>query len=254
MKFTIICDESSTDNRHLVIGALSLPRTNHSILIHEILEWKISEGLNPYSEFKWKKVSRKYFDKYKTLVSWFFNHLRSNHVGFRAIVVDTSHRLHRKYGNGDEETSFYKIYYHLLYQSIKRLEMTGNGDNVLILLDEKKNRYPFHKEVLKRTLNSAIRRDFKIQNAIANVEDRVSSGPKSEPLIQIVDIIIGAIGFVRNSFYNRPQASEWKRALVNHIEQEAKTQLKFDTLANTPFNIWTFDLDKVYLRKQYYKK
>ena len=52
MKFTLICDESSTSDRYLIVGALTIPRTNHAILTKELLELKrslvftITEKLN----------------------------------------------------------------------------------------------------------------------------------------------------------------------------------------------------------------
>ena len=244
MKYTLICDESSTSNRHLILGSLIIPRHNHPLLVNEFKEWKQSNGFNPNSEFKWTKVSKKYLENYKDLTRWFFKHLNSNHFHFRAHVIDTAKRAYSDYGKGDKENSFYKVYYHLLYQSIKRLIEYKDINNVLILLDDKFDRYPFHLPILKKTLNGAIKRDYKKIDLIANVEPRKSSGENSEPMIQIVDVLIGAIGFVRNGFYSAQSSSLEKRELVDHIETLANTRLFYDTGINSAFNIWTFDVEK----------
>ena len=117
MKFNLICDESGTSDRYLVVGGLALPRTNHAALAVELGAFKKSKGLRTEGEFKWGKVSKGYLPHYRALLEWFFQHLKSNHLRFRAHVVDTSAHLYRQYGDGDKEKAFYKIFYHLLYQS-----------------------------------------------------------------------------------------------------------------------------------------
>jgi len=107
MSYTLICDESSTNNRHLILGSIIIPRRNHPLLISDLKAWKESKGFNPNSEFKWTKVSKKYLIHYKDLVSWFFRHLNSNHFFFRAHVIDTSKRAYLEYGKGNKENSFY---------------------------------------------------------------------------------------------------------------------------------------------------
>ena len=93
-----------------------------------------------------------------------------------------------------------------------------------------------------------------IENIISNVEFRKSSGIKIEPLIQIVDILIGGIGFVRNGNYDTARASKVKKALVDHIEKYAKTRLLYDTSISAPFNIWTFEVEKSMRASKKYKK
>ena len=52
MKFTLVCDESHTKNRNLVIGGIIIPRHNHKILVDELKKWKVSKGLDPNGELK----------------------------------------------------------------------------------------------------------------------------------------------------------------------------------------------------------
>lgn len=165
-------------------------------------------------ELKWGKVSKKYQDKYKRILRWFFEHLKSNHLRFRAHVIDTAKKEYREYGDGHKENAFYKVFFHLLIQRIKRLAIEEEGSNVLVLLDDKKNHYPFRLPLLKKTLDSALKRDLKLNNLVANVEPRHSSGEMVEGLIQIVDVLIGAIGYVRNASCKEPGASAAKIILM----------------------------------------
>ncbi len=254
MKFTIVCDESSTENRHLIVGALVIPRINHSRLIEELKTLKQELHLRWEGELKWGKVSKKYQDKYQRILQWFFEHLKSNHLRFRAHVIDTAKKEYREYGDGHKENAFYKAFFHLLVQCIKRLAIDEEGSNVLILLDDKKNHYPFRLPLLKKTLNSALRRDLKLKNIVANVEPRHSSGEKVEGLIQIVDVLIGAIGYVRNASCKEPGASAAKIEMVKFIEELLGAKLEYDTHAGSPFNIWTFDVGVSLERKKAHKK
>ncbi|OGS44959.1 MAG: hypothetical protein A2539_04595 [Elusimicrobia bacterium RIFOXYD2_FULL_34_15] len=254
MKFTIICDESGTENRHLVIGALVIPRINHTLLIEEMKTLKKELHLRWEGEIKWGKVSKKYIEKYKKITEWFFNHLKSNHLKFRAHVIDTAKKEYREYGEGDKENSFYKVFFHLLMQCIKRLAIEEEGSNVLILLDDKKNRYPFRLPLLKKTLNKALKRDLKLHEIVANVEPRHSSGNRVEGLIQIVDVLIGAIGYVRNESCKLPNASPAKVEMIGFLENLIGTKFEYDTNAGALFNIWTFDVTVPLEKKKYYKK
>jgi hypothetical protein len=241
---TIICDESSLDKRFHVLGAVIMPTSNHRLLTAEIGDWKCKAGLNPASEFKWTRVSRGYLEHYKSLVRWFFDHLCAQHLSFRAHVVDTAKRAYRQYGNGDLETAFYKTYYHLIRFGVRQYLEAEGGGKVLVLLDDKRDEYPFRLDVLKKALNGGLKRELGIESAISSVEPRQSSGPHSEPLIQVVDILIGGIAFVRNEEAAKAEASPAKLALIRFIESQAGTPLSFDTVPQARFNIWTFDVER----------
>lgn len=254
MKFTLVCDESGTSSRHLVVGALTLPRKNHPLLAAEFQELKRQSGFRTEGEIKWRKVSKSYLHHYQEFLGWFFQHLRANQLGFRAHIVDTGSAAYRQYGEGDKEQAFYKVFYHLLFQSVRRLALEEEGSNVLILLDDKSDRYPFRREVLKKALNAGLKRDLKVAELIANVEPRKSSGEGAEALIQVVDVLIGAIGYVRNAHAATANPSPAKIEMIKFLEREAGTNFTYDTAARAPFNLWTFDVGIALQKRQEHKK
>jgi hypothetical protein len=242
MKFNLICDESSTGERHLIVGALALPRTNNESLVAELIGLKQSQGLRLQGEFKWGKVSTSYFSRYQLLLEWFFKHLKSNHFRFRAHVVNVSSNAYRQYGEGDTERAFYKVYHHLLLKTIRTLAVEEEVGDVLVLLDDKRNHHPFQLQRLKRTLNTWLKLNLGRRRLISNVEARQSSGPNAEPFIQIVDVLIGAIGYVRNEHILKPDASPAKIEMVKMLETLAGSGFAFDTVAKASFNLMTFDV------------
>jgi len=254
MRFDLICDESGTTERFLVVGGVTLPRTNHEALAVELAALKKAKGFRAEGEFKWGKVSKAYLPRYNQLLEWFFQHLKANHLRFRAHVVDTSAHAYRRYGDGDKEKAFYKVYYHLLFQSVRRLALEEEGSNILVLLDDKTNRYPFRLSVLKNALNAGLKRELGQADLVANLEPRQSSGPGAEPLIQIADVLIGAIGCVRNFHIAKPDASPAKVQMVRLLEGLAGTSFAFDTAACAPFNLWTFDVAVAMERREIHQK
>src|SRR5207244_780331 len=104
-------------------------------------------------EIKWRKVSRAYSSKYADIAAWFFEQIKANTLTFRAHVIDTGSPHFRAYGNNDLEHAFYKAYFHVLYQGMVRLALDDEGSNILVLMDDKTNRYRFHLQVIKRGLN-----------------------------------------------------------------------------------------------------
>ncbi len=236
--------------KHLVLGALTVPRTNYLSLISEFNELKVSLGFRPEGEIKWGKVSNAYTEKYAKLAAWFFEHLKANNVTFRAHVMDTTTAAWREYGQGTRERSFYKAYFHVLFQSVCRQELDADGGSVLILLDHKRNRYPFQLPDLKRGLNIRLLGKLGLSKLVSNVEPRHSSGPRAEPLIQIVDLLIGAVAYVRNDHILAENPSPAKMEMVRILEGMAGTKFKYDTAARAPFNIFTFDVSIAIARKK----
>ena len=93
-----------------------------------------------------------------------------------------------------------------------------------------------------------------MENLVANVEPRKSSGQQAEGLIQIVDVLIGAIGYVRNKFIEAAPDDSAKKNMVFYIEQLLGAKLKYDTNAAASFNIWTFDVEVALKKRNMHKK
>lgn len=254
MKYTIICDESGVGQRKLILGSIITPSHNHNLLAKELVDLKSNFGINPNSDFKWDKVSAKYLDRYKKLVDWLFSKITAEHLKFRAHIIDTTRKDFKNYGDGDKEKAFFKLYYHLIYRLFKTACNAEECEKLLVLLDNKQNRYPFRLNDLKYALNSAIKRDYGVKDLIGNIEFRNARGPGHEPLIQIVDIFIGSIRFVRSGDRQSPEASVSKNALVEYIEKRFLRSLEYDTHASASFNLWTFDIAKSVAHKHRHKK
>ena len=239
-QFNIICDESCLNHRYMILGAMVLSESWHQVLQKELLNWKRNNGFNPESEFKWTKVSKRYLFYYKELIDWIFEHNHEFHFFFRVHVIDTFIPAYLDMSKGDAELSFFSVYYDLLYQSLRMLSKKA-GHHYSIILDNKSPYASFSLKKFEHTLNETLKHDFSSNIIKTNIDFQNSSGTQTESLIQIVDILIGAIGFVRNGFIDKRMCSPSKKHLCDYIESRCNCELAFDTPPSPPFSIWTFD-------------
>ena len=206
MDFDVYCDEAYPDlftssvknNRFMVIGSLWLPiekRSQFKTDIHNLRDrYKIG------SEFKWQKITPSKLDFYISLTDWFFK--QKNDLRFRAIVVD-SKAVNMKYHGDDAELGFYKFY----YQNLHKWIYDNNSYN--IFCDYKTNRIYNRLPKLKEVLGNA--------NLFAEIKNLQAVRSKESVLIQLVDVLTGAIAAKFNNTLNPKSA---KSQFISHLESK----------------------------------
>lgn len=233
--FHVYCDESQTTAaRYMVFGGIITATNNLQFLERAIAEWRVTQ--NYPRELKWTKVSNGKYAEYVSLVDLFFALVRSRRIHFRALVLDTHYVNYRTLSAEDRELGFYKFYYHYLlwnfapYANVHRCDM-------YVFIDQRSTRAnPL--SVLHIVLNHAIRRDFGITDAVKCVEARDS---KKAPLLQLADVIMGAIGFHSNDLHLRPDARKAKVDLAHYIARKVPLR---DLKQVTAFPKWHFKIER----------
>jgi hypothetical protein len=120
---------------------------------------------------------------------------------------------YRTYSKGDDELGFYKFYYHWLLRYFAKFPVRHRC-HLRVIIDERSvTGDPY--TTLKIILNHAMRRDF---NATADVVTKVEPlGSKKSDLLQVADLLMGAIGFHCQNFHLRPNANKEKIELARYI-------------------------------------
>jgi len=199
MRYNLYCDEASTTGaRYMLIGGLWVPRQAEPAVRSALSEVRTRHNL--LAEMKWTKVSQTMLPAYKDLVDVFFN---NGSLSFKCIVIDTHILDYETFHRGDKELGFYKFYYQLVSRNL------APGNLYWLFTDERKNRKPYRLAVLKLTVNRWWKRQADIE-PLRNVEPRRSH---DEDLIQLADILLGAIAYA----WNQRRGSRAKLALVAHI-------------------------------------
>jgi hypothetical protein len=242
MVYHIYCDESrQSQDRFMVIGGLIIDAPEIERFTATMRKFRDEQKM--FAELKWTKVTDQKLPQYKRFVDYFFALNNTDVLHFHCIIVDNHQVDHHKFSKGDKELGFYKFYYQLLLHSFgKRYCREGEDDRFIVRLDERNSSYSLG--TLKVVLNRGLNKKYKI-----STEPFVSIEPmnsKASELMQVNDIILGAIGSQKNGYDLLAGGRASKRELGQYIAAAAGLK---DLKESTPwgrhrFTIWNFRLQK----------
>lgn len=184
-------------------------------------------------EIKWGKASGSELSPfYRDLARLVGDQIRSGRVRFNCIVLTRRLIKYRDYHDGDKELGFYK-FMHLLV--VKRVEA---GSSYVVHADYRQNRKTNRLETLRDTVNRVARRDYGLGYDCCRDVRSVDS--KIEDLVQLADVLLGAVGWHYAGKHYQSDSSLSKNLLADLL---AKSIGKDDfTFSSGPFerkfNIW----------------
>lgn len=224
----------------MVLGALIVPGDYVEKAEAAIVQLLSAHGMAG-AEFKWTKVSKAKSAAYRALVDLHFDVLCPNGVEFFAMAIDTYGLDHRCYNEGDADLGYNKFLYQLLLHRVgKRF---GEDERIVVDLDARNTtREP---NELQRILNSAMGRELGtfMRPPFSRIAHRDS---RTSRLLQLADLLAGAVAWHKNDQDARSEASPAKMDLANHIAARAKRgRLGADTWkSETRLGVWNFALGK----------
>ena len=212
----VFCDESRPrGDRFMVLGGIIVPRVSLESMGEEIQT--LRHDLHSTAELKWGKVSKGWLSKYKAFVDYFFEKNENERLHFHSLIIDRSRVDHRKYSDGDAELGFYKFYYQLLLHCFGKNYCPDMGDRIIAYLDQRQTSYPVPQ--LRRILNHGVAKNFGNKTRPFLAVTPVNS--KQHDLIQLTDVLIGAIGYHRNGLQALTEACPAKVELADYIAKRA---------------------------------
>jgi hypothetical protein len=211
--FNVFADESRLNgDRHMLIGGLWVPTELDGPLRSDINGWR--DTTNMTGEMKWTKVSNGKLAEYQGFTDLFFAHAR---VGFHCIVLDTKVIDHLAYSDGDSELGFYKFYFQLLSRRVRK------GNRYTIFTDHRTTRKDTRLADLGRCVNN-----WCAGHATPGERPVLDVRPcdsKCEDMVQLVDVLLGAVGYQCNG---RSESAS-KMALIGHLEEKLHRRLSSPT-------------------------
>lgn len=228
MKYNIYCDESchlkNDISSVMILGAISCPKEQKKRIFDNIREIKLKYGLDSRFEIKWTKVSDSKIDFYLELLAYFWN---NTDLCYRGLVATGKDRLdHEKYNKGDNDLWYYKMYFLMLdpiinpaneYQILVDIKDTKGGKRVEKLKEVLcNNKYDFRQEVIQQI---------------------VQINSKESEILQLADLINGAIAFYYRQLGVEPSANQGKVSFVEELQK--KCNLDRNTARNEQkFNLF----------------
>jgi hypothetical protein len=159
----------------MVIGAVSCPASRKRELVRRIHNLRAIHGAQ--GEFGWKRLSPNKKEFYWDLLGLFAG---ERDLQFRCIVVDKT-----TFVSEDAELGFYKLYYQML------VHWLSPGCAYRIYLDWQQNR----EQTRFTKLRDILRRKLSGRALIKSLE---SSDSSELELMQLADLLMGAVGYAWN--------------------------------------------------------
>jgi type I restriction-modification system DNA methylase subunit len=216
----LYCDES----RHLphdrepllLLGMLACPADRARSLNRELTEiWK-AHGQPPHFEAKWTKVSPAKLDFYRAVLDWF---IAADDVAFRCLALPDKQRLYAALPVETRDYLYYRLYFHLLRSAVE----PENRYRIFLDLKDTRGRKKLA-ELKTRLADDA--------DDMCAVESMQHVHSHEIRLLQITDLLLGAVGFARRA--PAAQESPAKRALVRLLEEKLGHPLIADSPPGAP--------------------
>ncbi len=220
MLYNIYCDETchlENDRiNDMVIGAIWCPQEKLKDINQRIKRIKLRNGISSEAELKWTKISPAKIDAYKDLIEYFFD---DDSLHFRAIIVPDKSKLDHKAFHQTHDDWYYKMYFDMLKVIL------SPEDRYEIYIDIKDTHSHQKAQKLKEVCSNSMY-DFS-QSVIQRLQPVRSDEIQ---IMQVVDVLIGAVGYQNRIFDKDFRKSQAKLDLIELIKKRSGYSLTKTTL------------------------
>jgi hypothetical protein len=222
------------NERNLIIGGIAV-RLDQVLEIEERLR-AVRANYPAHlanNEVKWSKCSKGVLQYYKDFADVFFGAAERDLVSFTSLWVNKSTFNHRTYNAGSPDIGFNKMVYQLLLHKVGKV--WGDSYRITVKLDHRSTKHDPND--LSGMLNHDLRRKGIETFPFKRIEFRDS---KKSELIQLNDLLIGALGCHHNPMEGR---AVHKLELAKHILTQARQTCAPKTIYGwhaTTFKVWEF--------------
>jgi hypothetical protein len=233
--YQVYVDESC-QNAHdfLVLGCIVID-SNKIETLKDALN-AVRDRHATYGEVKWQKVSRNKFDFYKEFVDVYFDLATSDVLHFHTLVVECKTMDDSQFNGGNSDIGFNKLIYQLL---LHRCGRRYQGP-LYVFLDDRPS--PTPADAIRPILNAAM---AKAGDSSAPFKRVTFVQSHASLAVQLVDVLIGAIGYRKNGKHNASGAAPHKIALANHIARRCiQLEAKPHYASAVKFTYWPFKYRK----------
>jgi hypothetical protein len=244
-KVEVYGDESLKRGGYDILGALWLRSEEAARLRTDISDLRAqTTAPNPLGEIKWTKCSgNKENPLFASVVDLVMGRIRAGSVQFKCIVIERALVDNDTWNKGDEELGFYKAWQTLLFSKIQE------GFVYQIRLDARQLQQQHRLSELRDVLNARGYRDKQLTYQCCGMVEGADS--KKDDLIQVSDLLTGAVGFHYSGGHKDVGASPGKVAIAARIcDHIRKRELCF---SSTPwedrFNVWKWKPSRPKVRK-----
>lgn len=216
MDINAYCDESchlEHDNISvMVIGAIWCPQEKVKEINKRIREIKLRYNLTDNYELKWTKISTNHYQMYYDVIDYFFD---DDDLHYRGVIIPDKALLHHEKFDQTHDEWYYKMFF-TLFKNI-----LDPDDKYKIFLDYKD---PDGGKRIKKLHEVLCNNFYDFSRHIIKDVQLVRS--HQVEIIQLVDILTGAIGYENRSL----AGNSGKEKIIQRIKERSNYTLKNSTL------------------------
>jgi hypothetical protein len=206
------CDESShTGSQYAAVSGILIAPDRASAVNAEISRLKVARGKRATSELKWSHINRHDLPLFEDIVEYFGSLMSANHIHYHVVICDMHAYDHRLRNEGQKATTVSKTYYQLLLHRCCRLY----GDKAFMHVRPDTGECTRDLPGLLNGLNADAQRrfDLKLRAVLSiNLTESVTVN-----LMQMNDVILGAIASHRNERHKKRDASPHKTKIAEAV-------------------------------------
>ena len=254
----IYSDESRHKNeRFLLLGGIWVEEENIKIVEERMRALRkkygyinsVGQRVDFLGEFKWTKASMTHLAIYKEVVDLFFACTNEDVIRSCTMLVDTQDPTVTAYSNIKKEGYFkllYELYFHNSHiPAIYKIYPDTITDPAQQKVNFEKIDECLEKSFQKKfvsMLNPADRPGLRgFVNNITPIDSKTSQ------FIQLIDVVMGALGYLQNGLFRKENAKKAKVELMKYIFEKIALSgairlsgKSYYVAKSTKFNIWLF--------------
>ena len=214
--YLFIADEAGiSKDRFTVVGGICLHRSVVEGVYKTLADYR--EVFNMKAELKWQKISNQKLAEYQALVDYFFALNSSGKIQFHSIIFDSHAWNHNRYNEGIADTGLSKLYYQLILK--KFVCRCAEHGSLYVCLDHRNSKTSLAD--LQRMINAAALRDHGHKQPLKQLVSRVSH---EDDLLQLNDVILGAVCAVRNGKHLLADTRAAKKTIASCVLEKSGLQ------------------------------
>lgn len=232
----LFCDEAGKEpDRFLAVGGLVVTSEDAPMIRKEFERRTSDLGLS--KEAKWNTTRQGTLDKHRDLVHWTFQLITAKQLYFHCLLVPSQRFNHALRADGGKNESLKRMYYQLILHRLGKKH--GKTHNCYAFPDKANELRGL--EEMKKGLNSDLRSKHGCPDTpLRAIEFRESH---KEPLLQLNDLILGAVCYQKNRKFEADGAGHPKANLAGFVLGRSHLKdYETDTSKNVEgFTIWNFN-------------
>ena len=220
MLYNVYCDETCHLEHDginvMVLGAIWCPQDKLKEINRRIRQIKERNSVSPTMESKWTKISPSKLSLYQDLVNYYFD---DDDLHFRAVIIPDKSKLNHERFHQTHDDWYYKMYFDMLKV------IFNPSDNYEVYIDIKDtNSYRKAQKLREVCCNSLYDFSHKVIKRIQPIRS------EEVQIMQIVDILVGAVGYANRRFSENFQKSPAKQEIIRLIKDRSGYAMTRTTL------------------------